>query len=78
MKSPNNIRRCCDCGGTEDAQVHGVVANVSPMKNGLCSYFQAVVTGGAKNLKVVRFNHLLRKRLAYSESTMEAVALSNC
>ena len=61
------------------ADVHGVVGNVSPMKKGSGKpFFEAVITDGEKQSRVVGFSDTMRKRLACSESTMDPVELSNC
>ena len=60
---------------TDVADVHVVVGKVSPMKQGTSPYFNAVITDGEKEMRIVGFSSGLRKSLASSKSTMDAVNL---
>ena len=64
---------------TDNAIVQGVVANVSPLKKGQSSmYFDAKLTDGADQMRVVGFSSALRKRMAALEERCEPVALGGC
>ena len=59
--------------------MQGVVANVSPLKKGQSSmYFDAKLTDGADQMRVVGFSSALRKRMAALEERCEPVALGGC
>ena len=61
----------------KDATLHGVVAAVSPIKNGSkAEYFDAKIADGQPQLRVVGFRKEHRKRLAEFEE--QAVSLMNC
>ena len=63
---------------SDNADLHGIVGN--PMKKGpgMASYFHAVITDGHKQMKVVEYSPGQRKRLASSESAMDAINLHGC
>ena len=68
-----------DVEQTDNAVVHGVIANVSDMKQGAGRpFFEAKLTDGEKQLRVVGFTSGQQKRLSTSQSTMDSVALENC
>ena len=62
---------------TEEESVHGIVANVSPMKKGATAYFEAKICDEDKQIRLVGFSPNQRKRLANCQDTMNPVALSN-
>ena len=64
----------------ESATVDGVVACVSPMKKGKkAEYFEAKLTDGLKQMRVVGFKGGHRKRLASFEAESQgSVSLQNC
>ena len=62
-----------------NATLHGVIAAVSPMKKGSkAEYFDAKITDGEAQLRVVGFRKEQRKRLAEFEDHMQPVELYNC
>ena len=64
---------------TESGSIEGVVACVSPMKSGKgASYFDAKISDGAAQMRVVGFQSTQRKRLANFEESAESVCLQNC
>ncbi len=69
-----------DVALADNANVHGVIANVSPIKKGTgtSSYFEANLTDGEKKLRVVGFSTAHRKRLSSFEDTMTPVSVQNC
>ena len=72
-KSFDNVADMKPC---EDAIVHGVITNVSPMKMGASPYFDAKLCDEQKNARLVGFTTSQRKRLISHETTMDPVALS--
>ena len=68
-----------DAGATESANIHGIVATVSPMKQGKkAKYFEGKLTDGDKHLRIVGFQEQHRSRLAQFQKSMESVALFDC
>ena len=64
---------------TESASIEGVVACISPMKTGKgAAYFEAKLTDGAAQMRVVGFQGSQRKRLVTFEEKGESVSLQNC
>ena len=64
---------------TGNATLHGVIAAVSPMKKvSKAEYFDAKITDGEVQLRVVGFRKKQRKRLAEFEDQMQPVELYNC
>ena len=70
------LRKICE---VENANVHGVVASVSPMKKGKgAKFFDAKVTDGETHVRVVGFQAAQRKRLASFHDMSASVSLQNC
>ena len=62
-----------------NASIHGVVAAVSPMKRGgKTEYFEAKITDGEGQMRVVGFSGYQRKRMASFEEKVESVVIENC
>ena len=62
-----------------NASIHGVVAAVSPMKRGgKTEYFEAKITDGEGQMRVVGFSGSQRKRMASFEEKVESVVIENC
>ena len=63
----------------QNAILHGVVVAVSPMKRGAnAELFEAKLTDGDTQMRVVGFSSGQRKRLASFEYSQEPVAIENC
>ena len=63
----------------DNANVHGVVACLSPMKKGKgAEFFDGKLTDGETNVRVVGFQASQRKRLASFHDTSASVSLQNC
>ncbi len=59
--------------------LHGVAANVSPMKQGKrARYFDGKLTDGETQIRIVGFQGELRSRLASYQEKQESVALVDC
>ena len=69
------FKSVADLKPTEDATIHGIIANVSPMKKGNTPYFDARLCDGEKQVRVVGFTSGQRKRLSNCEDTMDFVDL---
>ena len=68
-----------DIKPTENAQIEGVVVNVSPMKKGQSSpYFDAKVVDEEARIRLVGFSSSLRKRMASMEDKQQPITLENC
>jgi hypothetical protein len=66
-----------DIEPSENANIHGIIAYVSPMKEGNSPYLDAKLCDGERKVRVVGFTSNQRKRLANYEGTMDPVALNN-
>ena len=63
----------------ESADIHGVIASVSPMKKGKrASYFDCKLTDGEVQMRVVGFHDGQQKKLASFMEKSESVPLKNC
>ena len=63
----------------ESADIHGVIASVSPMKKGKrASYFDCKLTDGEVQMRVVGFRNGQQKKLASFMEKSESVSLKNC
>lgn len=68
-----------DAAVADNANVHGILANVSPMKKGKSSqFFDAKIIDDKAQVRVVGFSTALRKRMANFEDSHDPVALQNC
>ena len=62
----------------ESADIHGVIASVSPMKKGKrASYFDCKLTDGEVQMRVVGFHDGQQKKLASFMEKSESVSLKN-
>ena len=73
----DDLKTVTDIAPTEEANIHGIVSNVSPMKKGASPYFDANVCDTEKKVRLVGFTSMQRKRLCNFEDTMDPVALKN-
>ena len=64
-----------DIEPSENANIHGIIAYVSPMKDS--PYLDAKLCDGERKVRVVGFISNQRKRLPNDEGTMDPVALNN-
>ena len=85
MAEKGKLRACDDFDSlnavseVENASVHGVIASLSPMKKGKgADFFDAKLTDGDTNVRVVGFQASQRKRLASFYDTSASVSLQNC
>ena len=63
----------------ESADIHGVIASVSPMKKGKrASYFNCKLTDGEVQMRVVGFCGGQQKKLSSFMEKSESVSLKNC
>ena len=61
----------------ESADIHGVIASVSPMKKGKrASYFDCKLTDGEVQMRVVGFRDGQQKKLAALSSSVSEASLS--
>ena len=62
------------------ASLHGVIASVSPkmIQGKTTDYFEAKLTDGDVQMRVVGFQSSQRKRLASFTESLESVTLQNC
>ncbi len=63
----------------DNANIHGIVASVSPMRKGKrSSYFQATLTDGDAAMRVVGFQPSQREKLETLKEKAEPISLHNC
>ena len=68
-----------DATVTDKGTVQGIVLNVSPMKKGHSStYFDAKITDGKDQMRVVGFSSSARKRMVSLQEKYEPVVLESC
>ena len=68
-----------DAKETDDGSVHGIVANVSPMKKGKgASFFEVKLSNGKGGMRVVGFAPSQREKLEKFKEESSGVALHNC
>ena len=75
---PDHFESLKEATITDNATVQGMLMNVSPMKKGQSPYFEAKLTDGEDQMRVVGFSSSLRKRMAGLEERYEPVALESC
>ena len=75
---PDHFESLKEVTVTDNATVQGMLMNVSPMKKGQSPYFEAKLTDGEDQMRVVGFSSSLRKRMAGLEEIYEPVALESC
>ena len=64
---------------SDNAKIHGVVSSLSPMKKGkAANFFEATITDGKAEMRVVGFQGSHRKRLADFQENSQTVTLENC
>ena len=64
---------------SDNAKVHAVVSSLSPMKKGkAANFFEATITDGKTEMRVVGFQGTHRKRLADFQENSQTVTLENC
>ena len=64
---------------SDNAKIHGVVSSLSPMKKGkAANFFEATITDGKAEMRVVGFQGSHRKRLADFQENSQTVSLENC
>ena len=69
--TPTVFEKVADLEVINEANVHGIIANVSPVKKGTTPYFDAKLCDEEKQVRVVGFSSTLRKRLASFQDTMD-------
>ena len=63
----------------DSANIHGVVSSFSPIKKGKrTDFFEAKLTDGEQQMRVVGFHESLREKLAKSQDQCKSVSLQNC
>ena len=68
-----------DATVTDKGTVQEIVLNVSPMKKGHSSmYFDAKITDGKNQIRVVGFSSSVHKRMVCLQENYKPVALENC
>lgn len=68
-----------DIEASPNAQIHGKLIHNSPMKKGIgASFFEAYLSDGQTQMKLVGFKRLQRELLSDFECSSEPVFLENC
>lgn len=68
-----------DSTTSDSAKIHGYVSSISPMKKGKTSnFFDAEISDGETDMRLVGFQQSQRKRLEDFHSTSNPVTIANC
>ena len=74
-----DVSSVCSAEAIDKASIHGVVARLSPMKQGKKTrYYEGSLTDGKKHVRIIGFSELQQKQLAKFKESADAVNIVNC